>query len=92
MQLKQVKYDLDGLELKEIDQKNYEKKINLNYLISQGSSNVANQQIKFKFEKSIANKMLSLRFKLMTFTNSMHDLLFNQVFEFWSVILFFNCV
>jgi hypothetical protein len=60
MQIKQVKYDLDSLDLREM---NYDPR---------AKSSIGIDELAVK-------KMLFLRFKLMNFTNSAHDLICNQV-------------
>ncbi len=71
MQLKQVKYDLDSLFVKDLDIKKYKKKLNF--------IEAASKQVELKFDELTVNKVLLIRFKLMNFMNSMHDLICNQV-------------
>jgi hypothetical protein len=63
LQIKQVKYDLDSLNLKDMD---------LNKVDSKSS---------LKIDELTVKKMLYLRFKLMNFMNSAHDLICNQIYE-----------
>ncbi len=61
LQIKQVKYDLDSLDLREMDFHRNSKKSSV------------------KIDELAVKKMLYLRFKLMNFMNSAHDLICNQV-------------
>ena len=65
MQLKQAKYELDSLDLKELDLKRYLNKIKL-----------TNEN---QIDESSIKKAFSIRFKLMNFINNAHDLICNQV-------------
>ena len=65
MQLKQAKYELDSLDLKEMDLKSYLNKIKL-----------TNEN---QIDESSIKKAFSIRFKLMNFINNAHDLICNQV-------------
>ena len=80
MQLKQVKYDLDSLSVKDLDVKKYKKKLNF--------IEAASKQVELKFDELTVNKVLLIRFKLMNFMNSMHDLICNQVIYNYSNNLF----
>ncbi len=71
MQIKQAKFELDSLDLNDMDiRKYYAKTI---------THNLMNTNIQAKIDELSVKKMFSIRFKLMNFVNSAHDLICNQV-------------
>ncbi len=65
MQIKQAKYEICSLDLKDMDIKRYNDGMK--------STN------KMKLDEQLINRMFLIRFKLMNFLNSAHDLICNQV-------------
>lgn len=65
MQIKQAKYEICSLDLKDMDIKRY--------------NNGMKSTNKIKLDEQLINRMFLIRFKLMNFLNSAHDLICNQV-------------
>ena len=73
MQIKQAKFELDSLHLNDMDIRKY-------YAKTRTQNKSMNTNISAKIDELSIKKMFSIRFKLMNFVNSAHDLICNQVF------------
>jgi gamma-tubulin complex component 5 len=80
MQIKQAKFELDSLDLNDMDIRKY-------YAKTRAQNKSMNTNIPAKIDELSVKKMFSIRFKLMNFVNGAHDLICNQVFnQFYKLI------